>query len=387
MKRTIIGLDLDREFSQISFYSERNMEPETVSIAENQNRYLIPTPEGLFSVTEEAMDLGVMTLANFLKSCVSFVKAATDMKQVYMMITMKEIRQPWIDAIKNACEMMGMERGHVWLQTHRESFFCYTLNQKRDIWAHKVALFEYEDSKITSYVLEIDYGTKPALVTVTPGQEMNLGVKGRKSEEEWNEYRDASFLEMIQNTFAGESFSATFLLGDSFDKTWAVDSLSYLCRRRHVFQGRNLYTKGACYAACRRLGVGNPLANYLYKSSDMVENNLSMQMMMRGKTSNYLMVSAGVNWFDAEHSCEFILDDTNEVVIYAKSMLGGPVASYTIPLKDLPARPPRTTRLQLKAVFTSASLCKVTIRDLGFGEFYPASGLVWESVLELIQET
>lgn len=383
MKRTIIGLDLDREFSQISYYSERNMEPETVSIAQNQNKYLIPTPQGLFSLTEEAMELGVMTLANFLKSCVSFVRTATDMQQVYMMITMKEIRQPWIEALKNACEMMGMNRENVWLQTHRESLFYYTLNQKRDLWAHKVALFEYEDSRITSYVLDVDYATKPALVTVTPGDEMNLGSRGRRTEDEWNVYRDAKFLEMIQNTFEGESFSATFLIGDSFDKTWAVDSLSYLCRRRHVFQGRNLYTKGACYAACKRLGVGNVLTNYLYKSEDMVENNISMQMTMRGKTSNYLMVSAGVNWFDAEHTCEFILDDTNEVVIYAKSMLGGPAASYTIPLKDLPSRPPRTTRLQLKAVFTSAQRCKVTIRDLGFGDFFPASGLVWESILEL----
>lgn len=383
MKRTIIGLDLDREFSQISYYSERNMEPETVSIAQNQNKYLIPTPQGLFSLTEEAMELGVMTLANFLKSCVSFVRTATDMQQVYMMITMKEIRQPWIEALKNACEMMGMNRENVWLQTHRESLFYYTLNQKRDLWAHKVALFEYEDSRITSYVLDVDYATKPALVTVTPGDEMNLGSRGRRTEDEWNVYRDAKFLEMIQNTFEGESFSATFLIGDSFDKTWAVDSLSYLCRRRHVFQGRNLYTKGACYAACKRLGVGNVLTNYLYKSEDMVENNISMQMTMRGKTSNYLMISAGVNWFDAEHTCEFILDDTNEVVIYAKSMLGGPAASYTIPLKDLPSRPPRTTRLQLKAVFTSAQRCKVTIRDLGFGDFFPASGLVWESILEL----
>lgn len=383
MKRTIIGLDLDREFSQISYYSERNMEPETVSIAQNQNKYLIPTPQGLFSLTEEAMELGVMTLANFLKSCVSFVRTATDMQQVYMMITMKEIRQPWIEALKNACEMMGMNRENVWLQTHRESLFYYTLNQKRDLWAHKVALFEYEDSRITSYVLDVDYATKPALVTVTPGDEMNLGSRGRRTEDEWNVYRDTKFLEMIQNTFEGESFSATFLIGDSFDKTWAVDSLSYLCRRRHVFQGRNLYTKGACYAACKRLGVGNVLTNYLYKSEDMVENNISMQMTMRGKTSNYLMVSAGVNWFDAEHTCEFILDDTNEVVIYAKSMLGGPAASYTIPLKDLPSRPPRTTRLQLKAVFTSAQRCKVTIRDLGFGDFFPASGLVWESILEL----
>ena len=383
MSRTIIGLDLDRDFSQISFYSERNMEPETVSIADNADRYLIPTPEDLFTTTEEAMELGVMSLANFLKTCISFVRSAKDMQQVYMMVTMKEIREPWIDAVKNACEMLGMEREHVWLQTHRESFFCYTLNQKRDLWSHKVALFEYEESAIFSYMLNVDYGTKPALVTVTPGEVLRLGTQNYLSDEEWNEKRDGKFLELIRSTFAGNNVSSTFLIGDSFDKTWAVSSLSFLCRKRHVFQGRNLYTKGACYGACHKLGIGNKLDGFLYRSEDMVECNLSMQMEIRGKASSYMMIGAGVNWFDAEHTCEFILDETEEVVLYSKSMLGGPVSSYTIELKNLPHRPGRTTRLQLKAVFTSASRCRVTICDLGFGDFFKPSGLVWESTLDL----
>lgn len=383
MNRTIIGLDLDREFSQISFYSERNMEPETVQVAENPDQYLIPTPEDLFSLTEEAMELGVMSLANFLKTCLSHVRFVKDMQNLYMMVTMREMRDPWINAVKGACEMLGMERDHVWLQTHRESFFCYTLNQKRDLWTNKVALFEYEESEISSYMLSVDYSTKPALVTVTPGERLKLGSQNALSEEAWNEKRDGMFLEQIRQTFAGANVSGTFLIGDSFDKTWAVSSLSFLCRKRHVFQGRNLYTKGACYGACHKLGIGNKLDGFLYHSEDMVEHNLSMQMEIRGKTSTYLMVGAGVNWFDAQHTCEFILDDTEEVVLYSRSMLGGPVSSYTIELKKMPQRPNRTTRLQLSAVFTAANRCKVTIRDLGFGEFYPASGLVWESTLEL----
>lgn len=383
MSRTIIGLDLDREFSQISYYSERNMEPETVSIMENQDKYLISTPQDLFSVIEEAMELGVMSLANFLKNCISFVRMATDMQQVYMMVTMKEIRTPWIEAVRNACEMLGMNRENVWLQTHRESLFCYTLNQRKDLWSHKVALFEYEESKISSYMLETDYGTRPALVTVTPGEVLSLENRKRLGGEEWNRKRDELFLELIRHTFAESNVSSTFLVGDSFDKTWAVNSLSFLCRKRHVFQGRNLYTKGACYGACQRLGILKTLDGFLYKSEDMVEYNISMEMEIRGKLTNYLLIGAGVNWFDAEHTCEFMLDETEEIVIYAKSMLGGPVSSYTIELKNLPKRPARTTRLQMKATFTAADRCRITLRDLGFGEFFPPSGLSWESTLKL----
>ena len=110
MKKTIIGLDLDKEFSQISYYSERTGEPETVSIAQNQDRYLIPTPQGLFSGKEAEKDLAV-----FIERCISFLNPAPQMQDLYMMITMREVRQPWIDRIRSACESIGMFREHVFL--------------------------------------------------------------------------------------------------------------------------------------------------------------------------------------------------------------------------------------------------------------------------------
>lgn len=383
MKKTIIGLDLDREYTQITYYNERMTEPETVSIMQNQDRYLIPTPGDLFSLIEDSVELGLMTLANFLKTCLGFLKPAVDPQEIVIMITMKTMAQPWTDALRGACEMAGIAGENVFLQTHGESFCSYTLHQKKDLWMYRVALFEYEDTRITSYVMSIDPATKPALVRVTPGSVLDLGKRGARSEEEWNETRDARFLELIRETFQGERFSATYLIGDSFDKTWAVESLQFLCQRRHVFQGRNLYTKGACYAAMQRMGAGKNLDNYLYHSEDLVETNLSMRMHVRGRVVNYMLVGAGVNWYEADHTCEFITDGTDEIVIYGKSMHGTEAQSYSITLKGLPQRPGRTTRLQLQAKFIAANRCKVTIRDLGFGEFFAPSGLVWESVLEV----
>lgn len=383
MNRTIIGLDLDKEFSQISYYSERTGEPESAGIPGEPDQFLIPTPEGLFQTTEEAMDLGIMTMANFIRSCILLIRPKPDMEQAYMMVTMRTIRQPWIHAIKNACEMLGMERENVFLQSYRESFFSYVLNQKKELWSRSVALFEYEKSRISAYLMKIDYGTKPALVTVTPCETWDLGYSTGRTSQEWNERRDQKFLKLIQKTFEGENVSSTFLIGDNFDKTWAVESLQYLCRKRHVFQGRNLYTKGACYGMCRKLQIGKNLDAYLYQSEDLVETNLSMQMEIRGQKSNYVLINAGVNWYEAEHTCEILLDDTKELVIYGRSMRGGDTNSYTVVLKGLPERPPRTTRLEIKTAFESAAKCRVTIRDLGFGEFFPSSGLVWESVLDV----
>ena len=380
MKRRIIGLDLEKEYSQISYYSDRAGEPETVSIVENQDKYLIPTPEGLL---RERGKEKVRDLAEFIKSCISYLRPISRMTDIFLMITMREIQQPWIDWLHDACQMLGMDRENVFLQSYQESFFYYVLNQKKELWNHDAALFEYTQSGIRSWLMKIDNRTRPALVTVIQGEKIHLGSPAGRSEAEWNTVRDQKFLELIQSTFQEEIVSSTFLIGDSFDKTWAVESLQYLCRKRHVFQGKNLYTKGACYAMCHKLHIGKNLDAWLYQSEDMTEYNISMQMNIRGQKTDYMLLSAGMNWYDAQNRCEILLDEGKELVLYARSMRGGETSSFTIGLKGLPERPLKTTRLRISLAYQSAKVCKVTVKDMGFGEFFPSSGLIWESMLNM----
>ena len=380
MRRMIIGLDLEKDYSQISYYSERTGEPESVSITENQDKFLIPTPEGLLS------DRGkkpVEALADFIKKCLGYLNPEMDMTEVYMMVTMREVRQPWISYIRSAAEKLGIQRENLFLQSYRESFFYYVINQKKELWFHASALFEYNQSHISSWLMKIDSRTKPALVSVQTGEKIDLGYSSGRSSEEWDARRDQKFLELIQRIFREETVSSTFLIGDNFDKTWAVKSLQYLCRKRHVFQGRNLYTKGACYAMCRKLHMGKNLDSYLYASEDMVEYNIGMQMDIRGQKTDYMLISAGMNWYESQCGCEILLNEGKELVLYARSLRGGDAASYSIMLDGLPDRPPKTTRLHLQMEFESVSECRVRIRDMGFGEFFPSSGLTWESVLKL----
>ena len=51
-------------------------------------------------------------------------------------------------------------------------------------------------------------------------------------------------------------------------------------------------------------------------------------------------------------------------------------------MKDLPERPPKTTRLRLELEFVNSSHGKVRIKDLGFGELFPASDMNYEGELQ-----
>ena len=51
-------------------------------------------------------------------------------------------------------------------------------------------------------------------------------------------------------------------------------------------------------------------------------------------------------------------------------------------LPGIPHRPNKTTRLSLELHYVSQKECRVTVRDLGFGEMFPSSGKVWTETVE-----
>ena len=67
---------------------------------------------------------------------------------ISIMVTMEKMEEPWVSAIPSSLAMLGTPRSNVFLQDYRESFFYFTLNQKKELWNYKVALFEYETLKL-----------------------------------------------------------------------------------------------------------------------------------------------------------------------------------------------------------------------------------------------
>lgn len=385
INEVIVGFDLGRNFSLITFYNHKISDPITISTEEGQEKYLIPTPRDIFPLVEGKKELGDVLLSNFFKECFEMLGAEVLADHISIMVTMEKMEEPWVSAIPSSLAMLDIPRSNVFLQDYRESFFYFTLNQKKELWNYKVALFEYEDSKITAFELDIDYKTRPALVRVTKMAQLVLDKKVRrgKKDSDWDLERDRLFLGLIQKIFANKIFSSTYLIGDNFDKTWAVRSLQYLCNnRRHVFQGRNLYTKGACYGAMQRKGLAD-IGDYLYVGEDMVEVNVGMQMQIRGKESYYLCLNAGMDWYEAYHTYELILDDTDELILYFKPIDTSPARTHSIFLEGLPARPNKTTRLEVNISFLSVHKCRVFIRDLGFGGLFPAYGKSWEEIIDV----
>lgn len=379
----IIGFDLGYDSSVLTFYHQNNTEPMTVSSVPGEEKYQIPTPRDLFPLIEQKAELGAALLSNFFKMCLEKLSAVGPKAGISVMVTMEAMRPVWVQAIRQALEMLGVPKERIYLQDHQESFFYYALSQKKELWRYKVALFEYKRDGITGYELSINHKTSPAMVTVKNRGRLCLDEKtrGSRKAEHWKRMKDVRFLEQAKKMIGTDAYSTVYLVGEEFDQSWEHESVKFLCSRRKVFQGRNLYSKGACYGAMVLAGM-QTLDHYVYAGPDMIEHNVSMDMIRKGTKCRVEMVNAGINYYMAYYECEFILDDTDELVLLTRSIHGEEM-THTVKLKDLPKRPNRATRIHMELTFQAKDKCRVLLNDLGLGELYKSSGKKWEAVIEL----
>ena len=379
----ILGLQLCESYVQLTYYNNTMKEPATLSADGEKESYLFPVkPEEWAAATEK--EKPNRELKELFARCLDRVKTLGKMEDIRIMVTVPELVSPLDERIPSTLEEMGIERKYIFLQDYKSSFYYYTVNQKRELWSADVALLEYEEDTMNGYVLHVDKSTKPALVTVekAASQKMDESVRDGRPEEEWNRERDRLFFELLKKVFERRNVTTSYLMGDYFDKSWAERSFQYLCYHRHAFQGKNLYTKGACYGAMERMGVIT-LPDLLFLGEDIIHENLGMNMRIRGKEMYYPIITAGVNWYEAHHVCEFIPDNETSITIITKPMTGGQEINHILRLTDFPRRPNRATRLRMTVYFVSAHRCKVEVEDLGFGGFFRPSGKKWKREITL----
>lgn len=322
---------------------------------------------------------GEELLCIYLKTCFDTIKLLVHNSELHVMVTVRNLTEELGALIAGALERAGVERRRIYLQDYLSSFYYYAVNQKKELWYQDVALLEYEDEAITGYVLHIDRTTKPAIARVEKAarQPVDEKIRAGRSEQDWKKEKDRLFFELLKKVFERRTISTSYLMGDYFNKSWAERSIQYLCYKRHAFQGKNLYSKGACYAAMERAGL-IVVRVALWPGRDMIERNLGMEMRVRGKDTFYPLVSAGINWYEAHHVCEFTLNDEREIRIISQPMAAGESIVHMMRLPGLPSRPNRATRLRLDVYFSSPTKFHIEVEDMGFGGLYKPSGLVWE---------
>ncbi len=411
----ILGIELNEAYAQMTYYHQTVREPVTLGLNSDTEQLLIPmalrqSANGQWQIWDgkpqleseepdqvrisdlyrkiedkEAQEIEAASelLAVYFKVCLGRLKLLTQNTKIHIMVTVRRLTEYWSSLIVKALEKNGVDRKQIYMQDYLSSFYYYTVNQKKELWYQDVALLEMEKDTIQGYVLHIDRRMRPAIARVekVASQSVDDTVRAGRSDQDWKKEKDRLFFELLKKVFERRTISVSYLMGDYFNKSWAERSIQYLCYKRHAFQGQNLYSKGACYAAMERAGL-IAKRDIIFSGQDMVEHNIGMEVRIRGKETYYPIVSAGVNWYEIHHVCEFILNDERGIRIISHPMEPGDGVVHSMRLVGLPQRPPRATRIRLTIYFTSPAKCHVEAEDLGFGGFYKPSGVVWTREIE-----
>ena len=86
------------------------------------------------------------------------------------------------------------------------------------------------------------------------------------------------------------------------------------------------------------MAAGEPAGTgaYLFLGEQTLLYNVGIRSLQSGEEAFYTIVSAGVNWYEAEGSCEVLLLDEPLLEFSFRSMLGGEPIRAGMLLQDLP---------------------------------------------------
>ena len=402
------GLDITDKYALVSYFKSNMEEPETISTVVGSEMFQIPLylakrhnmgqwyigSEGkrmvqlnegvgvdqllqralrretvwLDASEYPALDLLIIFLRKLLTIPGQYYGSA---KLEKLVITVPNINMEYMELFAVVCNRLGLDSSKVMFIDRSESFYYYALNQRPDIFHNDVMLYDIEDNQLTGLRLHRNEDTTPQLIRLEPANYGSL-----------IDNKDENFLKILESSFEGYDISSVFLTGDGFDGDWMKQSLAFMCHNRRVFAGKNLFSKGACYAGY--IKDGNKPWPFVFMGDQELKVNLSLKVLNHNEMQFISLLDAGENWFESEYSCEVILDGTKEIEFWIQRPEKRQATVEVLELKDLPDRENRTTRLRITAKPVSDKDIRIIIRDLGFGEIVPSSNKVWEHELSIM---
>ena len=283
---------------------------------------------------------------------------------------------------------MNIDKRHIFIQDYKESFCNYLFYQPKELWQYDAALFCCDRNEIKAYMLR---RLKPGLgggktTFVTVDEVANAHMKELALvypvlNEDKAKEADAMFCKFIQSVFDKRIVSSVFLTGEGFENNWYPKSLRVLCNGRRAFIGNNLYSKGACYTAYRKLYMH--IENPVYLSETKLTDQITVNMRVDGQEMWYPLVSWGAHWYESNNQWEVILEEGDDIEFHIESLVQGTVKTEKISLERLPKRAEYSIRLQIETMFLDAKTCKITVRDVGFGDFFLPTDFREEKVIHL----
>lgn len=420
-EKIVVGYDLCDGYSQISYYIADSDNVETLSSVAGSEVFNIPTvlckregvnqwfygkeairyaQENQGILIEDLLGLALdgepiqiegnsfqpdALLTLFMKRSLGMLSQVSSVDRISaMMITCEKMDYKTLEVLNQVVSNLGLKTDKISFQSHTESFYNYMIHQPEELWRLQTILCEYRENVIRVYRMECNKYTTPIVAFIDEAEYPFVSYEPMPEAESLRADKqrrmDEEFSELLERLCQNQMISSVFLIGEQFSEEWMKESLRYLCKGRRVFQGNNLYSKGACYGMMERLQESDAGKSHVFLGNEKLKFNVGMKILRRGQESYLALLDAGVNWFEAETELEFYLNEGNAVELVLTSLVGRNSKLARIVLEELPEG---ISRLKIHLYLEDEDHMVVELEDLGFGVFREATHRIWKEEIEL----
>ncbi len=417
-RQVAIGMDISRDYMQISYLDINEEKPVTLRQGE-QEEYNIPMcvakrhemeqwAFGVEALKCAAQGKGILIedlyyLARdkktvmvedkeisgeelfflYIKKCYSLLQfIISGSEAVSLMITVESLKDASVELLNKVKERLPLDESRIFFGDRQECLYHYVLNQPEELWHYQVAVFDFTGDTLKSYTFSRNINTTPIVSTV--GREDYDMIKSRKEfqdEEEKKEHErnlDKQFLELLTAYVDGKLLSSVYFIGAGFQGGWYEASLRFLCKSRRVFEGNNLYSKGACFGARERVQGSRTGSAHIFLGEEKLKINLGILAKKEGNIVYYPLLNGGDNWYEAKCAVDFMIKGGAYLAFLVTSLEGGIKKEVPVYLEDFEKISQKGSRISLKLSMKNAFVIHVCVEDKGFGDFRPASGMSFE---------
>lgn len=419
-----VGYDLGERYAQISYCLFGKSDVETVAPVVGTKQYNIPFilckrkgtnqwlygKEAVKSADEEDMcpleDIlslakkgteveldgktydPVALLTLFVRKSLGLMSFIVPVEHIgAILFTVDKMDDRMVEVLLQVAANLRVKTEHIYFQSHTESLYSFVLYQPSELWAYQVVVCEHDGRYLRTYRMECNKRTTPIVALIEEAGYETVVVPEENEEEnvKADAFRvaDERFLGILEKLCEGRIVSSAYLLGDGFREEWHKKSLQFLCRNRRVFQGNNLYSRGAVYSLLEKFDPSEAGKTHIFLGEDKLKANIGMRVLRQGKESYYALLDAGENWYELHKSCEIFLGKEREVSFVVTPLNGKNPLTKTISLTGARETKAPFTRFALDVAMASANTVHVSVTDLGLGEFFPATGQKWEESFQI----
>lgn len=379
-KGLLAGIDISNKYCMASYFDYDEKKVKSVIFADNRpvadNPYEFKKLPDLFkegSVRESDTAVG------HVSKIIEYIKKISGLSYIEKIcFTLKDFYMDNLCVISMIMKRLGIDDDKWSVISHDESFALYAYSQKKELYSASVMLLDYGEN-----------GIDAILLNKTKAASLNNDIVMENTYQLSNERVSAAFtgaisldeasdciIEWLSDIFSKYSVSSLYLTGEGFNRESYPDRLTkFLCMRRKVFAGQNLFVKGAVYY-CLKDSDKEYLNNLLLACKNRVTTGIEVQITDRGIVKRLRIIKPGVNWYMAYRKMDFILDDINKITLIMKPCNDSAEYTEEIDISEIPYRKGRMTRISMEIAFVSDSRCVVTVTDKGFGQFVKSSGAV-----------